>query len=459
MKTIILTTLIIFFIVTEIFPQEKIQTLTTVEKDNIIEKISSLLIRFYITPEIGSKMAAQIQSQYKSGFYNIVDDPREFADLLTNEMYKIYHDKHLALFFGSDPDQTSNEEKILQRILNQYYRERNNYGVNRVEVLEGNIGYMNIRTTLYYEEVKRIIDASMQFLSKTDALIFDLRENGGGDPQYMAYLFGYLFDTPTRLSSLYFRDRDRTYDFLTAEKVTGQRKSDIPVFVLTSRNTFSAAESFAYDLQALKKATIVGEITKGGANPASSWVVYKDLRISIPYGKAINPVTGTNWEGYGVQPDVKVSADSALLIAHKIAKGLSEDRFRQEKDKIAKNLDKFNNDISSAAKQFEFNHISKGDSLVIRALDFAISNIQYTESQINNLGYDYMNQENLKMAIAIFKFNAAAFPNSSNAYDSLGEAYMKNGQADLAVTNYEQSLKLNAANTNARDMLNRLKGK
>jgi tetratricopeptide (TPR) repeat protein len=445
-------------IYSKMYSQEKILTLTSEEKEIAIEKVASLLSRFYVYPEIAEKMISHIKSQHQSGFFNKITDPTEFANALTKELRTICDDKHLALFIGSNPDQQTSEERVLRRTLDNLYRERNNYGINKLEILQGNIGYMNIRTALYFDQVKEIIDNSLRFLSKTDVLIFDLRENGGGDPQYMAYLFSYLFEKPTQLSSIYFRDRDKTYDFWTSEKVVGKKMADIPVFVLTSKNTFSAAESFAYDLQTYKRATIVGENTKGGANPASSWVVYKDLRISIPLGRAINPLTKTNWEGKGVKPDIEVTADSALAIAHKEALTITNKCLEEKKKRITESFGQFNSDISNAVKQFEANQPKKADSLVINALSNAIRDFQYSEHQINSLGYDFINQGNYKMAISILKYNATTFPNSSNAFDSLGEAYMKNGQKDMAIENYEKSLELNPNNTNAKEMLKQLKG-
>lgn len=457
MKILIAIFFTVMLITQSLYSQDKIITLTSDEKDVAIEKVASLLGRFYVYPEIAEKMISHIKSQHQSGFFNKITDPTEFANTLTNQLRKICDDKHLALFIGSNPDQQTSEERVLRRTLDNLYRERNNYGMNKLEILQGNIGYMNIRTALYFDQVKEIIDNSLQFLSKTDVLIFDLRENGGGDPQYMVYLFSYLFEKPTQLSSIYFRDRDKTYDFWTSEKVAGKKMASIPVFVLTSKNTFSAAESFAYDLQSYKRATIVGENTKGGANPASSWVVYKDLRISIPLGRAINPLTKTNWERVGVKPDIEVSADSALIVAHKEALTISNKCLEDKKKRITESFGQFNTDISNAIKQFEVNQPKKADSLVINALSNAIRNFQYSENQINSLGYDFINQRNYKMAISILKYNATTFPNSSNAFDSLGEAYMKNGQNDLAIENYEKSLELNPDNTNAREMLKQLK--
>ena len=151
------------------------------------------------------------------------------------------------------------------------------------------------------------------------SLIVDLRENGGGKPEMVALIASYLFDRRTHLNDLWTRHTGSTRAFWTEDRVAGRGfGGDKPIYVLTSAHTFSAAEEFAYDLQALKRATIVGETTAGGAHPASEGRIDDHFVLMVPWGKAINPVTGTNWEGVGVVPDVKVAASEALDAARKL---------------------------------------------------------------------------------------------------------------------------------------------
>src|SRR2546423_8603217 len=159
----------------------------------------------------------------------------------------------------------------------------------------------------------------MNFLSNVDALIFDLRDNGGGTPEMVAYISTYLFDEPTPLNDLYNRKEDSTTQFWTLPYVPGKRFAGKPVFVLTSRRTFSGAEEFTYNLKNLKRATIVGETTGGGAHPVSGQRIDEHFIIGVPFARAINPITKTNWEGTGIEPDVKVPAAEALSTAQKLA--------------------------------------------------------------------------------------------------------------------------------------------
>lgn len=161
--------------------------------------------------------------------------------------------------------------------------------------------------------------AAMGFVAHADALIFDLRQNGGGQPAMVAMIASYLFDKPTHLIDIYNRKQDTTTQNWTLSYLPGQRLTKQPVFVLTSKRTFSGAEEFAFDLKNQKRATIVGETTGGGAHPVSSHFVAKYFTVGVPFAKSLDPVTKTNWEGRGVEPDVKVDATDALTTAENLA--------------------------------------------------------------------------------------------------------------------------------------------
>ena len=159
----------------------------------------------------------------------------------------------------------------------------------------------------------------MSFVAHTDAVIFDLRENGGGDPAMVTFIASYLFDKPTHLNDLYNRKEDSTQQFWTLSYVPGERLAKQPVFVLTSKRTFSGAEEFSYNLKNQKRATVVGETTGGGAHPVDGHSVADYFTVMVPFAKAVNPISKTNWEGTGVDPDAKTSAADALSTAQKLA--------------------------------------------------------------------------------------------------------------------------------------------
>jgi C-terminal processing protease CtpA/Prc len=158
----------------------------------------------------------------------------------------------------------------------------------------------------------------MNFLGNVDALIVDLRRNGGGSPAMIATLLTYLTDPGDRLlfNTFYQREEDRTLQFWTNPYVPGPRLNGKPVYVLTSPRTFSAAEEFAYDIQTHKLGTIVGAVTGGGAHPGGMFRVHDHFMVFVSTGRAVNPVTKTNWEGVGVKPDIAVKPGEALRVAH-----------------------------------------------------------------------------------------------------------------------------------------------
>jgi retinol-binding protein 3 len=189
----------------------------------------------------------------------------------------------------------------------------------KVERFPSNIGYLKFNGFQDPEICGPTVAAAMNFLAHVDALIIDLRDNGGGDPKMVAYISSHLFAEPTHLNDLYNRKEDKTTEFWTLRDVPGARLADNPVFAPTSKRTFSGAEEFAYNLKNLKRATIIGEATGGGAHPVSGHRIDDHFIIGAPFARAINPISKTNWEGTGVAPDIKVPASEALDAAKKMA--------------------------------------------------------------------------------------------------------------------------------------------
>lgn len=194
--------------------------------------------------------------------------------------------------------------------------DESNCSFEKVERLEGNVGYLKFDAFEDADLCASTVAAAMTFLAGTRALIIDLRQNGGGQPKMVALISSYLFDRRTHLNDLWTRHTNATEQFWTRDSVAGRRFGGTkPVYVLTSARTFSGAEEFSYNLKALKRATIVGETTGGGAHPVRGRRIDAHFTIGVPYARAINPITRTNWESVGVEPDAKVPAGEALKTA------------------------------------------------------------------------------------------------------------------------------------------------
>jgi len=193
--------------------------------------------------------------------------------------------------------------------------------LEKFEHLPGNIAYLELGGFLNAETSGDALAAAMTLVADSDALIVDLRRNGGGDPATVALISSYLFDgEPVHLNDLYYRWSGQTQQYWTHAWVPGKRYgADKPVYVLTSGRTFSAAEEFTNNLKTLRRATIVGATTGGGANPGDVFKLAEHVGVFIPTGRAINPITKTNWEGTGVTPDVAVPQEQALLTAQIMA--------------------------------------------------------------------------------------------------------------------------------------------
>lgn len=289
----------------------------------IIDNLAKELDEGYVFPETAKKMGDDLRSRSKNREYDSITSSRAFAEKLTADLQAISHDKHLRVRFSfteipirKDRREPTAEEKAQ----NERFMKRANYGFDRAERMDGNIGYIEFRGFMSPEAGADAVAAAMTMVANTDALIFDLRQNGGGDPAMVALICSYLFgDKPVHLNDLYFRPSNRTEEFWTKPTVAGKKYLDKDVYVLTSSRTFSGAEEFSNNLKALKRATIVGETTGGGANPGGTVRLNEHFGVFVPTGRAINPITKTNWEGTGVEPDVKVPKEQALKVAYLMA--------------------------------------------------------------------------------------------------------------------------------------------
>jgi C-terminal processing protease CtpA/Prc len=286
----------------------------------VIDGAIAMLDEFYVFPDVAKKMGIAVRSHAKRGEYDKITDGNDFAKLLALHLQQVSHDKHLFVSFS--PMQLPEDSSSPSPEATARYREAmrdSNCNFEKVERLNGNIGYLKFNGYADPEVCGPTAVAAMNFLANADAIIFDLRQNGGGDPQMVALLCSYLFATETHLNDLWTRKGDQTAQFWTLSYVPGKRLPSIPVYVLTSHRTFSGAEEFTNNLKVLKRATIVGEVTGGGAHPVSGHRIDDRFTIGVPFARAVNPVTKTDWEGVGVEPDVKVPADDALSTAQAMA--------------------------------------------------------------------------------------------------------------------------------------------
>jgi retinol-binding protein 3 len=294
-------------------------TLDSTLRKKVLDGIASNLNEYYIEPTAAQQMIDAMKAHAAKGDYDKITDGDEFATRLTKDLQDVSHDKHLRVNFNpfKMPQHTDPTPEDEARFHQQM--EHANCAFQKVEILPGNIGYIKFDGFMDASFCGPTVNAAMSFIAHTDAVIFDIRQNGGGQPAMVTLIASYLFDKPTHVIDIYNRKEGTTTQNWTLSYLPGPRLSKQPVFVLTSKRTFSGAEEFAFDLKNQKRATIIGETTGGGAHPVSGHTIADYFNIGVPFAKSLDPVTKTNWEGTGVEPDVKVPAADALTTAQKLA--------------------------------------------------------------------------------------------------------------------------------------------
>ena len=306
----------------------------------IVTTALALLRSYYVFPERAEQAATTIEARLAAGEYDDLDEIA-LADRLTSHLYEICADKHLRVRVGGGPgpgapgpgapgpgapgpgapgpgpDRNAPADHEARLLAMRRRGQLDNFGIHRVERLDGNVGYLDIRRVPIPAFAGPAIAAAMELITGTYALIIDLRRNGGGAPDGVVFWCSYLFgDAPTHFNDIFRADTGETRQFWSLNYLPGPRYLDRPVYLLTSSRTFSGGEDFCYTLQALGRAVVIGETTGGGAHPTRGFPISPAVHIAIPFARSINPVTGTNWQGTGVIPDIAVPEADARDVAY-----------------------------------------------------------------------------------------------------------------------------------------------
>jgi tetratricopeptide (TPR) repeat protein len=413
MKTHFKTMLLMLFVIVQnTVAQDTKRVLNTKEKNAVVAVIKTHLEESYIDLDLSKKMIIELNNNLKSDRYKKITNPDEFSKTVTEDLQSISKDLHLKIRF--EPERIAQEKFVISED-KQLEMEKKmamqmaeiNYGFAEAKILDGNIGYLNLNQFADIKYAEETATATMNFLSNTNAIIIDLRTNGGGVPSMIQLLASYFFDeTPVLLSDFYERKTNTKTQLYSFESVNGKRCINKPLYILTSKHTFSAAEAFAYTLKHLDKATVVGEITKGGANRTKRVNLNDEFTLSVPYIQSIHPVTKTNWEGKGVQPNIKTVEKDAFVYAH----------------------------VDAIRKTFKRN-----------------KNIL-----LNKIGYNFLNDKSFDSALVVFKENVKLFPNDSNSWDSLGEVYFAMKDKGNALKAYRKALELDSGSESAKAMIQKL---
>jgi hypothetical protein len=305
-------------------PDDPAATAEPMSTREIVTIALQILRTSYVFPERAEQAAAAVEARLAAGGYDGLDEDA-LAERLTEDLYEVCQDKHLrvrtlpprhARRRAPVPDRPERPGPGPGRPGRTGHP--GNYGIHRVERLAGNVGYLDLHGVAHPEDdAGAAITAAMRLVAGTDALIIDLRRNHGGSPHGVAFWCSYLFpDADTRLTDIFVAETGETRQFWTLAYLPGPRYLDRPVYVLTSHETFSGGEDLCYSLQAQRRAELIGETTGGGAHPTRPIPISATMMIGVPFARSVNSVTGTNWQGTGVVPDVAVSADEAYDVAY-----------------------------------------------------------------------------------------------------------------------------------------------
>lgn len=288
------------------------------ERKRLIEGSVRLIDQFYVFPQVAKQITAQLEALQKRGDYRNITDGKVFAVRLEDDLRRLSGDTHFAVnyFIGEHPEEPNFHHRLDPRLFAV-----SNCGFEKADHFPPNIGYLKVNYMAELEFCASTAIAAMNFLADSDALIIDLRDNHGGASRMAALLSSYLFDEPTHLDDIYDRPNNTTEQSWTSLYIPGKKFTDKPVYVLTSNQTYSAAEVLSFDLKSLRRATLVGEASGGGAHIIAPHRIDNHFFILVPFGRITNPTTHSDWERTGVEPDIKVPADDALDEALRRARG------------------------------------------------------------------------------------------------------------------------------------------
>jgi len=326
--------LLLFFLTVINFPafsqeknaDEKTLTLDAEMRAEVVKRIGQLIKNNYIFKETAEKMAEKLNTELNKGNYDKIHDVVEFSRVLTEDLRSVSKDRHIRVTYSPESVQRirasqskSEAEREREQKASIERQRQQNFGFKKLEILEGNIGYLDLQYFTGLSQAGETIVAALNFLANTDAVIIDLRNNGGGSPYTIQIMSSYFLEDYTHLNSFEWRGEDSIVQFWTLQYVPGKKMYNTDLYILTSSRTFSAAEEFTYNMKNLKRATLVGETTGGGAHPGGDRIVNDYFLVWVPSGRAINPISKTNWEGTGIEPHISVPRDKAMVKAHSTA--------------------------------------------------------------------------------------------------------------------------------------------
>ncbi|MFC2139363.1 S41 family peptidase [Bacteroidota bacterium] len=436
--------------------------LTDETRVEMIDAVCELLREHYVFPDVAEKLCDTLHVRLEKGYYN-VNTYDELSDLLSRDLKSVNQDGHLNVWWIPPDRHNQNTEKV-DPIVRQLHIIRTNaergFDFKKVEILEGNIGYLELTKfkSIPDPKLERMLEGTMNFLSNCSAFILDLRRNNGGNYKMIQKFLSYFFEKPVKITGRYTRPSGGVKEIYTRDDVDNKHLFDIPLYVLVSSRTVSGPEQVAYDLQALNRAIIIGEHTKGAANPSRFHRIKEKLLVCIPYGYAVNPVTGGNWEGTGITPDIIVPADSALPKAIELATIAAEDMQKKEEAKVDSLIVVLQNKMKQVESLLQTD-FSKAEELFSRILD-EFFEIEYMNQYLLLEWLDQYKEEGNTAALEmIARQGVERYPEDDRFYSWLGDTYYEKGDLEKALEAYQGLMLLNPNDVRVKSKIEEIRNR
>ena len=424
----------------------------------VTQKVDSLIVANYVLPEEAERCAAEFRRRYSSGAYHSYTDPAEFAEKLTADLIEISGDSHFSFRVIQENEPSEDPASHLRHPV-RYYRlgQRENLGYFKLEWIDGHVGLLDLRRFYPIGISKEMIDAAMLFLSNANAVVIDVRENGGGAGESLQYFCSYFLDYPTQLTSDYSRKDGFLTEFWTTAEVSGVRRTDVPVFIVIGEQTFSSAEAFAYDMQANGRATLVGNSTGGGAHSVDLFQIDDLFEIYIPTARAINPITSENWEGVGVIPDLLVPSDAALDSALVLAKAAAAEYGAIQEMRVNSAVEEMQRLLGDAESLYRTGRNEDADPVLDSLFQVGAEAGIINEFFVFVLTYEYLDDSDEAILFALFDKWIELYPQSVTPWEWMASKYASRGAKSAQSSAMKRSWSSNPADPNAERRIERLR--
>jgi tetratricopeptide (TPR) repeat protein len=424
-------------------------------RNGVLEKVAGLLENNCVLSDKAKGFADEFRARCVSGAYESFAEPKSFAAKVTADLIEITRDKHLNFRVMVPSDVGEKAAGSLHHPVRYFrLRAKENAGFFKLEWIEPGIGYVDLRRFYSFDQAKDMAVAAMKFLANARAIIVDIRENGGGSGDYLS---SYFLPYPTQLSGSYSRRTGSLTELWTRRDIGMEPRLDVPLFILTGPNTFSASEAFAYDMRSRKRATLVGEPTKGGAHSVDLFGIDDRFEIYVSTERAISPVTGGNWEGTGVIPDIRVPAAAALDAAVVEAKKAAEADGRDKDAGLKKAVEEMQTLADNAAGLYREGKKQAADAALDSLLEIARRAGMVSEFFIYVFAYNFQAPQDEPMLFALLEKNVELFPESFTPCEQLASVYAERGRKELALRYFRRVLELDPGNPNAARMIKELR--